>query len=72
MTTEFFFYTSQILNSFLLRLEFPASLYAFQNILPTFVKLELGDDNLRWVDTEGNGLARGLLLDNTLDVNNIF
>jgi hypothetical protein len=43
---------------------------ALQNLLTVLVHPELGDDNLRGGDAEGNALAVGLLANNTLDVDN--
>lgn len=43
---------------------------ALQDLLTVLVEVELGDDDLGGVDTEGNALAVGLLADDTLDVDN--
>ncbi|CAL3962366.1 unnamed protein product [Diplocarpon coronariae] len=55
-----------------LRLDLAAGLDALQYALAVLVDLQLGNDHLGWVDTEGDGLARGLLLHDTLDVDDIL
>ena len=61
---------------FLLRLQLLLDLTtvldALQNVLTVLVELQLGDDDLRGVNTDGDGLARGLVLGDSLDVDNIF
>lgn len=53
-------------------LDLATSLDAFQNVLAILVELQLGDDDLRGVDADGDGLARGLVLGNSLDVDDVF
>ncbi len=59
---------------FLLRLglDLATKLDTLQNVLTVLVELQFGDDDLRWVNAEGDGLARGLLLDDTLDVDDVL
>lgn len=61
---------------FLLRLQLLLDLTtvldALQNVLTVLVELQLGDDDLRGVNTDGDGLARGLVLGDSLDVDNVF
>jgi len=45
---------------------------ALQYALTIFVELQLGDDDLRGVHADGDGLARGLVLGDSLDVDDIF
>lgn len=45
---------------------------ALQNVLTVLVKLQLGDDDLRGVNADGDGLARGFVLGDSLDVNDVF
>lgn len=79
MKTAFLFFVTLIffrpLNLSLalqLLLDLTAGLDALQDVLTVLVELQLGDDNLGWVNTNWDGLSRGLLLDNTLDVDNVF
>jgi hypothetical protein len=53
-------------------LDLATVLDALQYALTVLVELQLGDDDLRWVDTDGDGLAVRLLLDDTLDVDNVL
>jgi hypothetical protein len=55
-----------------LLLDLATGLDALQDSLTVLVKLELGDDDLGGVDAERDGLSRGLLADNTLDVNDVL
>lgn len=55
-----------------LLLDLTASLDALEDVLTVLVDLKLGDDNLRWVDAKWDGLSRGLLADDTLDVNDVL
>jgi hypothetical protein len=55
-----------------LLLDLATGLDALQDGLTVLVKLELGDDDLGGVDAERDGLSRGLLADNTLDVNDVL
>lgn len=55
-----------------LLLDLATGLDALQDGLTILVKLELGDDDLGGVDAERDGLSRGLLADNTLDVNDVL
>lgn len=55
-----------------LLLDLATGLDALQDGLTVLVKLELGDDDLGGVDSERDGLAGGLLADNTLDVNDVL
>ena len=48
------------------------SLDALQDGLTVLVDVKLGDDDLGWVDAEWDGLARGLLLDNALNVHDVL
>lgn len=45
---------------------------ALQYALTILVELQLGDDDLRGVHADGDGLARGLVLGDPLDVDDIF
>lgn len=56
----------------LLRVDLPAGLDALKQALTVLVDLELGDLDLAGVDTDGDGLAVGLLTGDTLDVDDIF
>lgn len=49
-----------------------AGLDALQDGLTVLVELELGDDDVGRVDAERNGLARGLLAGDTLDVDHVL
>jgi hypothetical protein len=40
-----------------LLLDLSSGLDALQYVLTVLVELQLGDDNLRWVDADGDGLA---------------
>lgn len=55
-----------------LLLDLAASLDALQYALTVLVELQLGDDDLGWVDADGDGLSRGLLLDDALDVHDVL
>lgn len=55
-----------------LLLDLATGLDALQDGLTILVKLELGDDDLGGVDAEWDGLAGGLLADNTLNVNDVL
>lgn len=55
-----------------LLLDLAAGLDALQYALTVLVELQLGDDDLGWVDTDGDGLTRGLLADDTLDVHDVL
>ena len=55
-----------------LSLGLATDLDAFEDVLTILVDLELGDDDLGWVNTEWDGCARGLLLDETLDVDEVL
>jgi hypothetical protein len=56
----------------LLGTELTADLDALQDGLTVLVELELGDDNLGGVDAQRNGLARGLVTGDTLDVDHVL
>jgi hypothetical protein len=43
---------------FLLRLDLPPGLYAFQYAFTILVQLQLSDDNFRGVDADGDRLTR--------------
>lgn len=45
---------------------------ALQDVLTVLVELELGDDDLGWVDANWDGLAGGLLADDALDVHDVL
>jgi hypothetical protein len=55
-----------------LLLDLPADLDPLQYALTVLVQLELGDNALRWVDTDWDGLTGGLLADDTLNVDDVF
>jgi len=55
-----------------LRLNLTTGLDALQYALTILVELQLGDDDLRWVDAKRDGLTRRLLLDDTLNVDNVL
>lgn len=55
-----------------LLLDLATSLDALQYALTVLVELQLGDNNLRRVDAEGDGLSGGLLLDDSLDVDYVL
>lgn len=52
--------------------ELTANLGAGQDILTVLVKLELGNDDVGGVETQGDGLAGGLVAGDTLDVDNVL
>lgn len=52
--------------------ELTTTLGAGQDVLAVLVELELGDDDVGGVDAEGNGLARGLVAGDALDVDDVF
>lgn len=66
------FYMPNLCLALQLLLDLTTSLDTLKDVLTVLVQLQLGDDDLGWVDTEGNGLSRGLLLDDTLDVDDVF
>lgn len=66
------FYMPNLCLALQLLLDLTTSLDTLKDVLTVLVQLQLGDDDLGWVDTEGNGLPRGLLLDDTLDVDDVF
>lgn len=53
-------------------LDLATGLDALQDVLTVLVKLELGDDDLGWVDADWDGLARGLLADDALNVHDVL
>ena len=55
-----------------LLLDLAAGLDALQYVLAVLVELQLGDDDLRGVDTDGDGGSGRLLLDDTLDVDDVL
>jgi len=55
-----------------LLLDLATSLDTLQYVLTVLVELQLRDDDLRGVDTDGNRLTRRLLLDDTLDVYDVL
>lgn len=55
-----------------LGLKLTANLGAGQDVLTILVELELVDDNVGGVDAERDGLARGLVASDTLDVDDVF
>jgi hypothetical protein len=61
-----------IFHLFLLRYVLPSSLDALQNVLAILVQLQLRDDDLGGVDADGHRLAGRLLLDDSLDVDDIL
>lgn len=56
----------------LLLLDLAAGLDALQYALTILIELQLRDDDLGGVDANGDRLTRGLLLDETLDVDDVF
>lgn len=72
MLTPTQFYMPNLCLVLQLLLDLTTGLDTLKNVLTILVQLQLGDDDLGWVDTEGNGLSRGLLLDDTLDVDDVF
>jgi hypothetical protein len=59
-------------SDFALSTELAASLGASQDALTVLVKLELVDDNIGGVDADRDGLARGLVTSDALDVNHVL
>lgn len=55
-----------------LLLDLAAVLDALQYVLTILIELQLGNDDLRRVDTDGDRLAGGLVLGDTLDVDDVF
>jgi len=53
-------------------LRFPTFADTIQKTLTVLVQLQLGDDDFRGSDANGDALAVGLLADNSLDVYHIF
>lgn len=49
-----------------------AGAHALEDALAVLVDLELGDEDLRGVDADGDGRAVGLLAGNALDVHDVF
>lgn len=45
---------------------------ALKDLLTVLVELELGDDDLGWLDSERDGLSVGLLAGDTLDVDDVL
>ncbi|KAB8294029.1 hypothetical protein EYC80_009488 [Monilinia laxa] len=66
------FYMPNLCLVLQLLLDLTAGLDALKDVLTVLVQLQLGNDDLGWMDTERNGLSRGLLLDDTLDVDDVF
>lgn len=66
------FYMPNLCLVLQLLLDLTTSLDALKDVLTILVQLQLGDDDLGWVDTEGNGLSRGLFLYDTLNVDDVF
>lgn len=52
--------------------ELTAALGAGQDVLTVLVELELGDDDVGGVDAQGDGLARGLVAGDALDVDDVL
>lgn len=52
--------------------ELTANLGAGQNVLTVLVKLELGDDDVGGVDAQRDGLSRGLLANDLVDVDDVL
>lgn len=71
-----FFYSSQgalnLSSDGALGPELAAALGAGEDVIAVLVGLELGDDDVGGVDAEGDGLARGLVAGDALDVDNVF
>lgn len=49
-----------------------ANLGASQYVLTVLVELELGNDNVGWVQAQGNGLAGGLVAGDSLNMDDVF
>lgn len=52
--------------------ELTSALGAGEDLLTVLVKLELGDDNVGGVEAERDGLARGLVAGDTLNVDHVL
>jgi len=55
-----------------LLLDLAAVLNALQNVLTVLIDLQFGDNNLRRVNADGDGLARGFVLGDSFDVDDVF
>lgn len=64
--------TSHLSGDLVVGTQLTANLGAGQDVLTVLVELELGDDDVGRVKTQGDGLARGLVTGDTLDVDNVF
>lgn len=64
--------TSHLSGDLVVGTQLTANLGAGQDILTVLVELELGDDDVGRVEAQGDGLARGLVTGDTLNVDNVF
>jgi len=55
-----------------LLLDLATVLNALQNVLAVLIDLQFGDNNLRGVNADGDGLARGFVLGDSFDVDDVF
>ena len=53
-----FYNPSHLCLSLQLLFDLPAGLDALQNVLTVLIELQLGDNNVGWVDAEWDGLTR--------------